>query len=285
MTLIDGRIAKWRALLADRLLRLSSPVRTVNRNAILVFGCQKSGTSAIASLMAEAGGLSSTVDIPALWRTPVRDVMEGKRRVEDLLDHHRAYFSRGLIKEPGLTLIMPEIVSAMGARKVVFVVRDPYDTVRSILQRRNVPGNLDGLTGDLERRLNKAHWHWTYDWPHRYRPTKPLCFENRHYVEGLAAMWQWSVEAFQKTVAAGHDVEVVRYEDFLGNKQGTIEAVLSVMGVDVKHDIAPFLDVNFQPKGDHSISVPDFFGGDNLARISAVTEAGRNYFNYSLTGS
>ena len=192
--------------------------------------------------MAEAGGLSSTVDIPTLWRTPVRDVMEGKRRAEDLLDHHRAYFSRGLIKEPGLTLIMPEIVSAMGARKVVFVVRDPYDTVRSILQRRGVPGNLDGLTGNLERRLNKGHWHWTYDWPHRYRPTKPLCFENRHYVEGLAAMWQWSVEAFQKTVAAGHDVEVVRYEDFLGNKQGTIEAVLSVLDVGVKHDIAPFLD-------------------------------------------
>lgn len=274
-------MGKWKALLADRWLRMSAPFKSLNPNAVLVFGCPKSGTSAIGSLMAKSADLDATIDIPTLWRTPARDVLEGRITAAQLLRQHKPYFSKGLVKEPGLTLIMPEVVEAMKASRVVFVVRDPFETIRSILQRRNVPGDLETLTPAQRERVHSGHWHWVYDWPYRYQPRQPAWLEGRQYVEGLATYWQWTVEAHRRTVDAGFNVEVVRYGDFLRDKQGEIESTLRRLGLEPVHDISEFVDVSYQPKGDHSMTLEEFFGGRNMERIATITEDGRSFFNYS----
>ena len=126
----------------------------------------------------------------------------------------------------------------------------------------------------------KGHWHWTYDWPYVYRPQAKFWSEGRHYVEGLGTLWSSCVAAMERAEKNGVEVHVVRYEDFVTDKRGTVERILAEFGRPVRQDVSAHVDVRFQPKGDHSISVEDFFGADNLARLEDVTRAGAHLFGY-----
>lgn len=275
-----SRRSKWARLLGDRLFRLSKPIRRVNPEAIHVFGCQKSGTSAVAQLTAMAGGLSATVDIPAMWRTPVTDIVRGEATVKDFVETHRPYFSRELVKEPGLAPILDQVAGQIGLRKVVFVVRNPLTNVRSILQRRGVAGDRPELQAEEVAAMLQGNWHWAYDWPHVYRPEAKFWSEGRHYVEGLGTLWSSCVAAMQRAEKEGVEVHVVRYEDFVKDKRGTVEGILAEFGRPVRHDVSAHVDVRFQPKGDHSVSVEDFFGATNLARLEGATRTGAHLFGY-----
>ncbi|MAC16943.1 MAG: hypothetical protein CMC97_01400 [Flavobacteriales bacterium] len=272
--------AQWARLFEDRLFRLSKPFRRVNPDAIYVFGCQKSGTSAVAQLTAMAGGLSATVDIPTIWRTPVSDIVKGQSAVKDLVEIHRPYFSRELVKEPGLTPILEHVAAHVGLRKVVFVVRDPFTNVRSMLQRRGLEGNRPELAAEEFAAMMKGNWHWTYDWPYAYRPQAKFWSEGRHYVEGLGFLWSSCVAAMQRAEENGVKVHVVRYEDFVKDKRGTVERILADFGRPVRQDVSAHVDVRFQPKGDHSISVEDFFGAANSAMLEEVTRSRAHLFGY-----
>ena len=126
----------------------------------------------------------------------------------------------------------------------------------------------------------KGNWHWSYDWPHVYRPQAKFWSEGRHYVEGLGTLWSSCVAAMERAEKNGVEVHVVRYEDFVKDKRGTVERILAEFGRPVRQDVSAHVDVRFQPKGDHSISVEDFFGADNLARLEDVTRAGAHLFGY-----
>jgi len=271
---------KWLRLLGDRLFRLSKPFRHVNPHAIHVFGCQKSGTSAVAQLTAMAGGLSATVDIPTIWRTPVTDIIRGRSTLEGLVETHRPYFSQELVKETGLAPILDQVAGHIGLQKVVFVVRDPLTNVRSILQRRGLAGDLPGLSEEEVTRLLNGNWHWTYDWPRVHRPEPRFWSEGNHHVDGLGILWSSCVKAMQRAEKNGVEVHVVRYEDFVKDKRGTVESILTQFGRPVKKDVSAYVDVQFQPKGDHSVSIEDFFGEDNLARLRHVTREGARRFDY-----
>jgi hypothetical protein len=275
-----SRRSKWARLLGDRLFRLSKPIRRVNPDAIHVFGCQKSGTSAVAQLTAMAGGLSATVDIPTMWRTPVTDIVRGEATVKDFVETHRPYFSRELVKEPGLAPILDQVAGQIGLRKVVFVVRNPLTNVRSILQRRGVVGDRPELQAEEVAAMLKGNWHWAYDWPHVYRPEAKFWSEGRHYVEGLGTLWSSCVAAMQRAEKMGVEVHVVRYEDFVKDKRGTVEGILAEFGRPVRQDVSAHVDVRFQPKGDHSVSVEDFFGATNLAMLEEATRTGAHFFGY-----
>lgn len=246
----------------------------------MVFGAPKSGTSVVAQLLSIGSGGSATIDIPTLWRTPVQEVRNGNTSAAQLIGHHRAYFSRDVIKEPGLTSIMDLIVSEMGVRKVVFVVRDPLTNIRSLLQRRGIPGDLDVLSQDQMKRLVGGSWHWTYDWPYRNTKASADWFGGRHYVEALAAQWQSGVDAWVRTRQMDVEPFVLRYEDFLVDKMTAIESIMDQFGLAMRHDISEHLDKQFQPKGDHTVSVESFFGPRNMEHILRETEQGVSLFGY-----
>ena len=281
MTRLGSHPNKWVKLIYDRLFRLQTPFLTQNSDAVWVFGNPKSGTSVIAELLAIGGGWSATVDIPTLWRTPVSDVRKGLSSAQALVEHHQAYFSRDLIKEPGLTVIMDRLVEELELQKVVFVVRDPRTNIRSLLQRRGVPGNMETLTPELRLRLCKSNWHWTYDWPYRNERKEPHWLRDRQYIDGLAAQWQSGVDALECVREMGVEPLVIRYEDFLLDKESTITEALEKMGSSARVDFGPYMDVQFQPKGDHSMPLDVFFGEANLERIERATKKGVGLFNYS----
>ena len=238
--------AQWARLFEDRLFRLSKPFRRVNPDAIHVFGCQKSGTSAVAQLTAMAGDLSATVDIPTIWRTPVSDIVTGQSTVQNLVDAHRPYFSRELVKEPSLTPILDHVAGHVGLRKVVFVVRDPLTNVRSMLQRRGLEGNRPELAAEAFAAMMKGNWHWTCDWPHVYRPQAKFWSEDAI----TSRAWGSCGRLWRPWAGEGEwgGSPCVRYEDFK-NKRSTVSASWRTRPASSAERVT--WDVRFQPKGDH----------------------------------
>src|SRR5690554_1145934 len=82
---------------------------TPNKDAIWIFGFQKSGTSAIAALFAKMAGKTVTIDSIYLWEPyKTRMFQTGIKK------HVQTYsydFSRDVIKEPGATFFIETIDS------------------------------------------------------------------------------------------------------------------------------------------------------------------------------
>ena len=113
---------------------------------IIVLGHQKTGTSVIAALLGEATGKSVTIDmfhhnnkIRPFFR---EDIFNKKLSLRDFIQANALYFSTDIIKEPDLTFHYEALLNYFPKAKFVFVIRDPRDNIRSILNRLKISGNL-----------------------------------------------------------------------------------------------------------------------------------------------
>jgi len=100
-------------LLVNRLIEyVRNQLAKVNKSAVIVLGNQKSGTSAIAHLLADYGGLSKTIDIPPLWGSLGHgiDIMRGQIEFVSVVKRYKTYFSRELIKEPMMGFFADKVI-------------------------------------------------------------------------------------------------------------------------------------------------------------------------------
>src|SRR6266446_1585567 len=144
-------------------LTLSRMTARVHPKPVFILGNQKSGTSAIAGLLSAATGLPVTLDFMAEIKRPrYPDVLGGKLPFSNFVRHHKLCFSRPLIKEPSITLMYEHLHSYFPQAQFVFVVRDPRDNIRSILDRLNLPGNVSELSA-LQRSAVSPAWKLVLD--------------------------------------------------------------------------------------------------------------------------
>ena len=240
---------------------------------IVVFGNQKSGTTVIATLLAELGGLTRTIDIPVLWPPRVNKVIERGQGFARTVRKNPLCFAKELIKEPNLTFLLPQVKEYFPRGRFLFVVRDPRDNVRSLLDRVGLPGDLSAL-----------------DETHHIPPPWGLLFasegwgincdmEDPNYVELLACRWNKCVEMY---LQYNDMATMVRYEDFVSNKIGTISQLAKKLGVRAKKDISAKLDKQYQRKGDRrNWPWKRFFGTENLLKIEKVCDTYMNEMGYS----
>ena len=115
---------------------------------IFVLGNQKSGTSAIAALLAKACGLSYDIDLGGLR------VREYERIYADptpqtlravLRDRATIEMSKAVVKEPNLTFLAARLRALHPRARHVFIVRDPRANIRSICNRLQLPGHLASI--------------------------------------------------------------------------------------------------------------------------------------------
>lgn len=238
--------------------RLVNPWVQVNERPVIVLGNQKSGTSAIAHLLADYGGLSKTIDIPPLWIPAGARIMKGARSFDDVVRAYRAYFASDLIKEPMMTFFAEAVLERFPQATYVFIVRDPRDNIRSLLNSRAIPGHLSELT---EQQLPSASQHRMVADPDVWGG------KGENYVGVLAHRWNRAVQAYFSHAERMH---LVTFEDFLEDKYGCIAGLAGRVGISKKQDIGGRLDVQYQPRGNRSVSWRDFFGESNLARIEDV---------------
>ena len=137
-------------------------------------------------------------------------------------------------------------------------IRDPRDTIRSILNRVNAPGDLDDLDAEHYRRMRPL-WEALIKCPW-------LEIEPGNYVERLAGRWARAASLYLDHRDA---IVLARFEDFLADKAGTIARLADQLGVAPARSIADKLDTQYQPPGDRTIGWRAFFGPENLAALEA----------------
>lgn len=235
---------------------------------IIVLGNHKSGTSAVASLLADCGRLSKSIDIPELW--PLSEgLMHGTLELAEIVAQFPKPFSRELIKEPNLTFFYPAVQRVFPEARYVFVNRDPRSNIRSFLSRCKLPGDLAELDADAWE--IPASWRWDFD-PVAWRS------EYTHYIDLMAERWNRSADVY---LEQPDEMLMLRYEDFLADKRGTIEQLAADCGLTDLHDISAKVDVQYQPRGTSRTPL-DFFGGENLLRIERLCGSRMREFGYEF---
>jgi hypothetical protein len=257
---------RTRALL--KLMRLGG---IFHRHTLFVLGNQKSGTTAIAALLAELTSASVTLDIPGLYREPTQSaVLKGKRELADVIKRNRREFSRNIVKDPTLTFLYPQLVELYLDAKFLFIVRDPRDNIRSILNRLSVAGNLRSLDRkQMEEIL--PEWRLVLDAGWWGLP-------NDNYIVSMAHRWNKACDEFLRYK---DNIVLVRYEDFTANKPRVLQAVAKKLGMKESQRIEHLVDVQYQPRGDRDASWEEFFGLENLRLIEDCCGERMASFGYS----
>lgn len=234
----------------------------INPYPILIFGNQKSGTSAITTLLGQATRLSYTVDVFCLYGDLEERLLQHKTSLDELLDRARFYFSRAIIKEPGLTFFYNDLCTHFPHTPHVFVLRNPYDNIRSILNRADLPGNLEDLQDTHWQYIREKlpYWHVVFD-------GTLAGHKGNTYIETLALRCR---QVFEIYLNCQTSVIPIWYESFQENKVEIIYQLASELNLPIKQDIEQIKDTQFQPKGNSSIDRETFFGSKNMERIRKI---------------
>jgi len=197
---------------------------------------------------------------------------KGEVSFSKFLEMNRLDFSRDIVKEPNLTLLFQELSAHFPDCRFVFIVRDPRDNIRSLLNRLDIPGNLPQLKREHRKKITRG-WDIVID-------GRWLGIKGENYIEMLAERWNLMVDVY---VENRDKIILAQYEDFLKDKVGEISRLASELNLTQVNDISDKVDIQYQPRGDREINWQDFFGADNLARIETLCSRRMVLFNYPLT--
>ena len=224
----------------------------INNRPVYILGKEKSGTTAIARLLAVYTNKSLTSDIPPIWGEPELNLFKQNESYSDFVQQNKQYFCSDIIKEPGLTFIFPQIKASFPYAKFIMIIRDPRDNIRSIFNRLGIDGT------SVELQLDKI----PKDWQH---VISNHCFDiEGDIIERASKRWNMAVNIYLKN---RNDFILVRYEDFVKDKLQSIRLLSEGFGWIQHNDISLMLNKQFQPKGNRAISWEDFFGLKNLQKI------------------
>ena len=240
---------------------------------IFVLGNQKSGTSVVAALLGGMTGLSVSLDLTMehlSTRQSYLRVASGEWHFSKLIERNRLDFSRNIIKEANLTPFYEDLCISFPKSRYVYVLRDPRDNIRSILNRVGIPGDLPCLDRRHLKNLPRG-WDIVLD-------GTALGFEMHNYIESLATRWNLMVEVYLKNHA---NMFLMRYEDFLKDKAGEICRLAKELGLAPVNDVSDQLDIQYQPRGDRNVTWSSFFGKKNLEKIQHICGDYMKVFGYS----
>ena len=242
---------------------LADCVAVIEPKPILVLGNQKSGTTAVAALVAEATGQSVILDVFFRKRGSIRRILAGDLSLRRFREKNKSYFTQRIIKDPDFTFLASDLFELYPEAPIVFILRDPVDNVRSILNRLKISGQVERLSecdrAELER--ISPEWFDVVD-GQRYGlyDSNPVIALLRRAIESHKIC-----EKLSRNL--GERIVVVRYEDFLQDKTQYIHQLAERLNLKVSSDISSKMDVQFQPRGDSSVDFASFFGADNWPRI------------------
>ena len=247
----------------------------INDVPIIVLGHQKAGTSAIAALLGKASDKTVTIDFfhrnNARFPNFREKLYSGQMDFSKFINSNKIYFSRDIIKEPDLTFYYQELLDFFPKSKFIFVVRDPRDNIRSILNRLKIPGDLEVLTPEIHVSLSHLD-----GWKSAISGKAPDVL-GKTYIERLAHRWNLAAAIYLNN--AEH-VTLIRYEDFKANKIDAIGKLAKAVNLEVKRDISSEINIQFQPRGNSDTSLSRFFGKKNLEKIEMICHEKMKSFQY-----
>jgi len=268
-TIATRALRRAKRIVQNRLAR-------INRQPLIFLGKGKSGTTAIAALFAEATGKTVALDIPALFIDGIRPILLGRSDLSGVVARERLAFSHDIIKQPTLTWFYDELRDCFPDAKFVMIIRDPRDNIRSVLNRMEVPGDLADLSPEMVRDIHGG-WRWHFEEPWL------LGLTGANYIELSANRWNLATDVYR---SHSDQMLLVRYEDFMHDKVGSIAALAEQLGFPVVNDIAASSERQYQPQGkDRGKSWSEFFGPRNLEIIERICRSRMAEFDYPLSSS
>ncbi|MAD19762.1 MAG: hypothetical protein CMJ52_06010 [Planctomycetaceae bacterium] len=246
-------IARW-----VREERLSRRI-AIHPDPGFILGMQKSGTSAVAGLLSLRTGIPIAIDLAREWRrcTIIR-ASGSDRAFERYVRRNGIDFARRIVKEPGLTFVYDRLAARWPEARSLVVVRDPVATIRSIVERLEIPGDADASAIEMRPLVPQA-WHAVLD-------NRWLGVRSEHYIDQLADRW---CIAARLALDVRDGRRMIRYEDFVADKIGVIDEIAGHFEIPIVAEIDAFLEVPFQPPGRRR--EPKRVFGPNLERIKRIT--------------
>lgn len=207
--------------------------------------------------------MSATIDTPYFWEPYFGQIISGEIDLAKHIEKHAKPFSKDIVKEPNSTFFIAKLKHSFKLEKYVFIIRNPFDNIRSILNRLEIPG--DGRTLDVE------NLPWV--WQHLFKKTG-----GKDYVSVLAE--RWAKANGQHEIIDNPACTLIRYEDFLRDKEKSIEKLALELGLTPKNPIGHLVNVQYQPKGDRKVEPHLFFGKDNYEKIGDICGKLMKKFGY-----
>lgn len=173
---------------------------------VLIVGCERSGTSAISNLLSIGSRSTLLDDPPESWYYYPMVYFTGRKLP---LSFMFKLYKNSIVKIPGFATILPQLKTQYwGSFKIVYVVRDPRNTISSIKERLDQHHN--GL-------YTNVHW---------------LGLKPKDEFESLVQRWKKYVElAIDYSKQNKKQVLFLRYEDFILDKIGTLNKIASFCGI------------------------------------------------------
>ncbi len=242
-----------------------------NPKALFVLGNPKSGTTIIANLLSKATKQTLTSDIQSAIKHATLQLDFKLLALNSFIKEHKYEFSKEIIKEPILSFYTEELIESFPNAKFIWIVRDPYQNIRSILNRLKIPGNLTKINFNNFVELEK-----TPAWKLNLQ-SKMFGYNSSNYIEALAFRWNHAINIYKQNI---DKITLVRYEDFIIDKQKYIEDLVLELGFTIESDISNYVDIQYQPKGNAEIDLKEFFGEDNYKIIGRLCKENMKELRY-----
>ncbi|MFI8622633.1 sulfotransferase family protein [Marinomonas sp. NPDC078689] len=246
-----------------------------DQSPIFILGTQKTGTTAIAALLAKSCNEEVTLDLLKSIKDPawLLRVSYGLQPFSDIVAKYEKDFSKKMIKEPWLTYFYEDLVTLYPKAKFVMVVRDPFSTIRSVLNRLQIPGDKARIDQDAYTDLtNIKIWKLALDSSWSGRPSED-------YITAMAHRWDIASRVYLDNQDRFH---LIRYEDFNADKQAAIAALSTALGYHSHGDIEPYLDIQYQVKGKRDTDLKAFFGDENYQKIARICGDSAAQLGYTI---
>jgi hypothetical protein len=231
-----------------------------NVRPVIITGNQKSGTSAIVSLLGLATNKTFIVDVFYRMGLYEEKLIEKNKSFRDFIQDSRCYLNYEIIKEPEFILFLDDLRGIYPDSTIVYIIRDPFENIRSILNRLDISSSeAQKLTSiDTPAVRNSPLWNLL--------TSSQMPYQGENLFEKLVNRWLFSISEFEKLPE--DNVILVKYEDFKENKVEFIHTLATNLGFSIKNDFSSMLNYNFQPKGT-SVVKEEFFSKGQIEYINS----------------
>jgi hypothetical protein len=247
---------------------------------VVVLGHQKSGTTVIGALLGRVSGFGVSND-------PLFMIDQGTGQIAELLLHEperinrycrrrRDLFSQKIIKDPDFIFIYPSLKECYKNASFLFVVRDPRDMIRSICNRLGLKGTFKKPIPALSD-MKGGNRHWELILSGSLPCIENIGINESNFIMNLAHRWNFASEIYLNNA---HEMILIKYEEFLKNKEVVIKKIAEEAGLPLGFPITKYLDVQYQPKGKHNVDWLEFFGVENLFGIEQICSQYMRSFGY-----
>ncbi len=246
---------------------LTPPLNLGTISPILFLGNQKTGSSAIAQLLAARTGLTIATDLTAAW-TEELDLATDPVLLAAFIQKNRYHFRRTIVKENSLTLAADGLFDAMPMARAVFTARHPVHNIRSILDRLHWPGEARSLEQlpDLP-----DSWRQVID-------VKAWGINAPDSISALSHRWRLTTDALLRNRKRAN---VVKYEDFCSDKVAVIDQLADSLELKERHPIDDLLNYAFQPRGNRRDDcIFDVFSNEAITSIEQICSLGMAALGY-----